>query len=337
MIKRVLTYLLCVCSLHVVAQDIHFSNFYSNTLNITPADAGFFNGRHRFCIAYRDQYRTVAQPYQTFSASYDRKFTKRTMQTMLGYGLLLNFDIAGDANYNTTQVGVPIAQHIPFGNKQFIFSYGILPAIYYNSIDYSNLTWSEQFNGIQYNPDIEITEDFDLNSAIYFDISAGTQLTYKPTKNQNYTIGVAWYNINQPKISFFDDDDVTLRHRFLVHGSAIISATSTFDIVPGVKMQFQGKQHEFHFGCMGIMYFEQATISQAQFGVWFRSKNKDAVIFGLGGRYKGFDIMLDYDLNISTLRTASNLHGAIEVTASYIIEDKNRSKRMTAIHCPHTL
>ena len=319
------------------AQDIHFSNFYTNTLNLNPANAGFFTGSYRFCIAYRDQYRTVAEPYQTLSANFDAKISNRHMQTALGYGLLFNYDMAGDADYTTVQFGIPLAQHIPINGNSLIFSYGLLPAIHYCSLDYSSLTFLEQFEGDRFNPQSEISEDIDMNSRLYFDFSLGTQFLFKPNKQQSYTVGFAFYNLNRPNVSFYKEDGVKLKTRTVICGTANISVTQNIDIVPGIKMQFQGKQHEFHLGGMGIFYLDNPLFSQIQTGLWFRSKNKDAIIFGLGTRYKEFDIMLDYDLNISTLRTASNGHGAFELTISYIFDKANRSKRMTAVRCPHSL
>ncbi len=338
MLKKALTYLILLCSVFLAdAQDIHFSNFYTNTLNLNPAETGFFTGQYRFCLAYRDQYRTVAQPYQTISANFDGKISKRYWNYILGYGLVLNFDKAGDANYNTVQCGIPFAQHINLAGAKIILSYGVMPTIHYNSFDYDELTFSEQFNGNKFDPDIEISEALDMNSQTYINVNAGAQLTYKQDKTHTYTAGYALYNINRPNVSFYNENDVRLRTRSVLHGTAKIGVTNNIDVIPGFKMQFQGKQHEFHFGGMGIFYFDNASISQVQTGVWFRSKNKDAVIFGIGCQYMDFDIMLDYDLNISSLRTASNGHGAFEITISYITAYKNKSRRMNAIRCPHSL
>lgn len=338
MLKKAVTYFICFFALQsVVAQDIHFSNFYTNSLNVNPAETGYFTGQYRFCMAYRDQYRTVANPYQTITANFDGKIQKRYWDYIFGYGLLLNFDVDGDSDYSTFQFGIPLAEHLQFLGKTVIVSYGILPAIYYNSLDYTYLTFQEQFNGTQFNPDREISEAFDINSKMYFDLSAGAQITYKPDKSKSFNTGLAIYNINQPNISFFNEEDVRLRSRFLLHGNAIISVTSNIDVIPGFKMQFQSKQHEFHFGGMSVFNFDKSDISQIQTGIWFRSKNKDAVIFGIGCRYLDFDIMLNYDLNISTLRKASSGHGAFEITLSYITAQHNKSKRRQAIRCPHSL
>lgn len=339
MARYFVTYCFCIIfsMLTIQAQDIHFSNFYTNTLNLNPADAGFFTGKYRFCLAYRDQYRTVADPYQTITANFDRRISNRHMNTMLGYGMILNLDQAGDADYKTVQFGIPLAQHIPLAGKSLLFSYGILPTIVYNSIDYSELTFGEQFDGRQYQSDIAINENFDDNHKTYVNISAGIQTTYRISKEQSYTMGMALYNITSPQISFYDDESARLKKRFVLHSSAIITVSDMIDIIPGFKMQLQGKQQEFHFGGMGLIHTENPMLTQIQLGIWYRSKNKDAVIFGLGGRYLGFEIILDYDLNLSTLRTASNGHGAFEITATYIVDDQNKSKRRSAVRCPHNI
>ena len=338
MFRKIFLYISCFFATQsVVAQDIHFSNFYTNTLNVNPANSGNFIGQYRFCLAYRDQYRTVAQPYQTFTANFDGKYTKRYRKDFMGYGLLFNFVIAGGANYNMVQIGVPITYLFPLASGKIIFSAGIQPSLGYNSIDYSSLAFQEQFDGIQYNPDIEVSENFETNSVLYFDLNAGALAIFKASKKQSYTFGVALFNINRPSISFFDDEEVSLKSRAMLHGSANLSVLSDFDIIPGFKIQFQGKQHEFHFGGMCVKYFDKSAISRIQSGIWYRSKNNDAIILGLGCNYQQFDIMLDYDINISSLKTASNTHGAFEITMSWIVEKNDRNKRMTAIRCPHTL
>ena len=37
-------------------QDMHFSQFYNNPLNLNPAQAGLFDGSHRFTANYRGQW-----------------------------------------------------------------------------------------------------------------------------------------------------------------------------------------------------------------------------------------------------------------------------------------
>ncbi len=338
MFKNVFLYIFCVFATQsLVAQDIHFSNFYTNTLNVNPANTGNFVGKLRFCSAYRDQYRTVAQPYQTFTANFDGKRIKRYRNDFMGYGLLFNFDKSGDANYSTAQIGIPFSYLFPLASGKFILSGGIQPSLFYNSIDYNSLVFQEQYDGIKYNPDIEISENFETNSALYLNLAAGALAIFKASKTQSYTFGVAVFNINRPNISFFDDEAVQLKSRTMLHGTADISVTSDFDVIPGFKIQFQGKQQEYHFGGMCVKYFDKSPISQIQSGIWFRSKNKDAIILGLGCSYQQFDIMLNYDVNISSLRTVSYGQGAFEITVSYIVENSNRNKRMTAIRCPHTL
>ena len=69
MIKR-LKYLLVFALVFsgglVYAQDIHFSQFMHNPLHQNPGNTGFHNGDYRFNAAFRDQWRAVTLPYNTF-------------------------------------------------------------------------------------------------------------------------------------------------------------------------------------------------------------------------------------------------------------------------------
>ena len=74
MVKLVIIISFFLCMVVVSeAQDIHFSDFYSSTLNLNSATTGEFIGNYRYQGVYRWQYGTVTVPYQTFSISADVK------------------------------------------------------------------------------------------------------------------------------------------------------------------------------------------------------------------------------------------------------------------------
>ena len=325
-------------AISLIAQDIHFSNFHTNVLNVNPAFAGYFKGKYRISATYRNQYRTVAVPYQTYSIGFDSKYIRNhSLKNTFGYGFLLNYDVAGDANLKTTQINIPLANHHSLANKKVLFSYSIMPAIIFNSIDFTYLRFPEQFDGTQYDPDILPTENFNTPNTAFFNFSSGLQTTYKHSKNFTYTIGVAGYNLTKPNMSFFDNDEIELHRRLLIHGLAILSIKPQVDVVPAFKMQFQGSQKEFHFGSLFIRYFDNINILSISGGGWFRSRDKDAIILGLGCNYLGYDIICNYDINISNLKQASNGHGAFELTVSNIIFDYKKKRKMSPVKCPSYL
>ncbi|NDE62604.1 MAG: type IX secretion system membrane protein PorP/SprF, partial [Cyclobacteriaceae bacterium] len=68
---------LAICLLSVPclfrAQDIHWSQFNDNPIFQNPANTGEFLGDTRFIGNFKDQWRSVSVPFQTFSVSVDRK------------------------------------------------------------------------------------------------------------------------------------------------------------------------------------------------------------------------------------------------------------------------
>lgn len=336
--KYIYILFLCFYSNFLFAQDIHFSNFHTNVLNLNPAFAGYFKGKQRISLTYRDQYRTVAVPYQTFSVGYDTKYSQKyNLRSSFGYGIILNYDVAGDANLQTIQCNVPIAFQTSFAKKKIYFSYAIMPAIVYNGIDFTYLKFPEQFNGFQYDPNIVPSENFENPHATIFNLGTGFQTTYKHSKDFSYTLGAAAFNITKPNVSFLDNEEIYLTPRFLIHAMGILSVNPELDIIPACKIQYQGSQKEYHFGSLFTRYLDNLNVISISGGGWFRSRDKDALILGLGCNYAGYDILCNYDINISDLKQASNGHGAFELTVSSVFFDFRKKKKMSSIKCPSYL
>ena len=55
----------------VLAQDIHFSQFFHTPLASSPGNIGAFDGDYRVHGIFRQQWRAVTQPYRTFGLGYD--------------------------------------------------------------------------------------------------------------------------------------------------------------------------------------------------------------------------------------------------------------------------
>ena len=64
---------LMMLGLQIRGQDLHFSQFYNNPLNLNPGLTGVFQADQRFAGSYRNQWRAVPVSYTTFSATYDQQ------------------------------------------------------------------------------------------------------------------------------------------------------------------------------------------------------------------------------------------------------------------------
>src|SRR5262245_29118961 len=176
-----LKFALCIicfvyCIIHIApAQDIHFSQFTKSPHNLNPAYTGLFDGDYRFGGIHRNQWKSVAVPYKTFSGYFDMNGSLKEMQnSRLGTGLVVNSDKAGDSEYGTTQAAISTSMiHALGGDSVHFLSAGLQIGFTQQSINYSRLTFDNQFNGDVFDPGLNNGENFSNSKISFFDFSAG--------------------------------------------------------------------------------------------------------------------------------------------------------------------
>ena len=137
-------------SLH--GQDIHYSQFYNSPLNINPALTGVFNGDVRIIGSVRDQWSQVPVPYTTFSGNYDQKYyTKNRDKGFFGFGAIFNYDQAGDARFNTSQLNLT-GSYSYLLNRNNILTGGLLLGFSTEGFDQGAFTWDQYWTGVAVDP-----------------------------------------------------------------------------------------------------------------------------------------------------------------------------------------
>ncbi|MBK8805373.1 MAG: PorP/SprF family type IX secretion system membrane protein [Bacteroidales bacterium] len=320
------------------SQDIHFSDFNISPLNLNHALTGLYRGQIRINALYRDQYRSVAVPYQTFAIGADKaKANIFNSRNALGYGFQINFDQAGDSHFGTYQFMIPLALHHTTYSGKLTLSGAFALSIIHNTIDYTLLRFPNQFDGDKYNEFLSVGENTDKNKITYPSIHTGLNLLLKPNPRRTIMLGLNVSNINKPNYSFYSDKEVNLKRRLLIHGLFRSKITENFDIIPSAKIQFQGTQQEFQFGGIIYQYLNNLQINAINYGLWFRSKDKDAVVLNVGFSIGHIQTSISYDINISSLKKASNGHGAFEIGLIYIYQKNRFNKKIKSIKCPSYL
>jgi len=317
------------------AQDMHFSDFYRSPLNLNPALAGDFDGNWRFSGIYRWQYGTISTPFHTLGLGLDaRKVPRRKRNVALGYGILLNYDIAGDSRFTTWHLGVPLSLHLPLQKAKCFLSLGIMPLLEYNGIDLSGLRFPDQFSGGTFQSTNASSDNVSNTSLTYFNLAAGPNLKYVFSRKVRSSIGCSVFNIVAPRQSFSGDNSSTLSQRFCIHSSTSVRVASNVDIVPNGKFQFQKSHREIQFGCLAIHYIDNLAIPMISYGAWLRSRDYDAIILNAGLSTHNFNLGFSYDINVSDLHVASGGHGAFEISLLYIYKKYNFSHKRKSIKCP---
>ena len=97
------------------SQDIHFSNWQMSPLNLNPANAGMFDGDGRLIFNYRNQWKSVPVPYNTFSFGGDYNLKKSLIKKAVeAVGIIFNHDGSGDGKYKITDFKIPINHKFSF-------------------------------------------------------------------------------------------------------------------------------------------------------------------------------------------------------------------------------
>ncbi|MBP9082336.1 MAG: PorP/SprF family type IX secretion system membrane protein [Bacteroidia bacterium] len=314
----------CLLFLHALtgvnAQDIHFSQFQSSPLNLNPALTGFYNGDYRFIANHRRQWKSVTVPYRTFSGSFDMpvNFFPESKQRY-SLGLLINNDRAGDSELGLTQVGISAGAIRALGRDSIHFlSGGIQFSYVRRSINYSDLTFDEQFTGDGFDPNTGNSENFSGDNQGYFDFGAG--LTYLIRVNDRFKAGagISLQHINRPNDSFFDEG-AKMFPRLQTDLKADFAIATRFDLIPALIFMNQGSFREITGGTS--VRFRLSELPGRNYalylGSWLRAK--DAFIASAGFDYNNLNVGVSYDFNTSDLDRASNGKGGYELSLIYII------------------
>ncbi len=326
-------------ALSLNAQDIHFSQFYMSPLNLNPAMTGVTNCTHRFVVNYRNQWASVlkANAFNTYSASYDQRIPVGRYD-YFGVGGLFWGDRAGELDFATLQgkLALSYAKRMSgYRNRANYLVVGVDGGISQRSIDFLKAQWPEQNNNGVFDPTRSSGETNFNDNFIFGDMAAGLMWYGVSNRYENFYIGGAYHHLNRANQTFFDADsvDVPLYSKFTIHAGGEFRTGSgrgragRLAMLPGAVIFLQGPSMEINAGTSFKFILGNSRVSNQAFqlGIWGRVANKfegtllDAVILSTRFDYDSFGVGFSYDINVSSLRPASNSNGAFEFSFIYKI------------------
>ncbi len=329
--KFLLGFLLCLSAVLVNAQDPHFSQFFASPLTLNPAFTGKFDGEWRLAVNHRNQWPSIPKAYVTSSASFD----KGIMRNKLPEGDVFGIGVSGLSDASA--------------NGQLTLNFGSLSMSYHKALDedgyntigagfqatYSSLTLDEgklTFEDmLRQNGFTGARTDFfaNGNNQSYVDVNAGLLFSGSSNGSNNYYAGVSVYHVNKPKVGF-KDANYLLASRVTVHGGGTIPVSDLLNFNGSVIHQIQAKASETVVG--GALSYnlnnDEVNPSNVFIGSWVRFN--DAIIPYIGLEVNGLRIGASYDVNISSLKTATTSRGGSEFSLIYI----KRKSENKGIPCP---
>jgi len=329
----------------LTAQDIHFSQFNSSPLNLNPALTGVMNCNIRLVGNYRNQWASVlkANAFSTYSVSYDQRIPVGR-NDYFGVGGTFWGDKAGESSFATLQGRLSFSYSKKMSGGRKYGNYLVVGAdagASQRSIDFLALRYGSQHDGAGgFDGTLSSNETFDRNNFLFADVSAGLLWFSVFDEDNNFHVGAAFSHLNRANQSFDTSEFEELFSKFTLHGGGEFLVADRIGLVPGFVTFFQGPSFQFNAGTsLKFLLGKSKRLNQAfQIGAWFRVSNhfrdsiaSDALILSTKFDYEQFSIGFSYDVNVSSLRPASNSNGAFEFSMVY----KICGPEVRNVYCPN--
>ncbi|MBI5372607.1 MAG: PorP/SprF family type IX secretion system membrane protein [Sphingobacteriales bacterium] len=306
----------CFWQVSVLSQDIHFSQFFEAPLWRNPSLAGIFTGDVRVQAVYRDQWNSVTNAYRTGSVNAEYKMPVGKLNDFVTLGMQALYDRAGTIGWTSVHVLPALNYHksLSAENNRYL-SLGFMGGLVQRRFDPSKMTTNSQYdNG-------GLGENLANTKYSYLDGSVG--MSYNSNLNQqpdnNFYLGVAYHHFNRPTQSFYRNNTIELRPKWVFSGGLRFGVSEYAYITLQADHSEQGGFAETMAGVLyGLKLGEDPdhpayTIHAGGFLRW-----NDALVPVVKLDYHPFSVALSYDVNISKLKPSSYGRGGFELSVSYI-------------------
>lgn len=312
---------------NILAQDVHFSQFFNTPVIFNPAATGTGQKNYRLMALYKNQWSSITTPYLTQAASFDVWLMKNKG---LCAGLSVINDKAGDSQMGQTEANFTLSSVQQLGPKNFV-SLGLQAGYNQRSVSMSALKWGNQYNGKTYDSALPTGEPKGSDQFSYVDFAAGAYFMSKPSNEFQLNAGFAAHHLLRPKLTFYPTSDSRLPLKYNLHGSAKYDLRNTnTSLIPSVLFQLQGTSREIIVGSLvkyvlGLdsKYTGMYTSSALYLGTHYRTG--DAIIATVMFDFKKyFTTAVSYDFNLSGLTPASAAKGGMEITIQVPVAYQNQ-------------
>lgn len=302
--------------------DIHFSQFYETSTLRNPALTGVFEDDYKVGAYCRSQWSSITHPYTTGMISAETHVeANQNSDDFFSFGLLGYADKAGSIDQKITGFYPAFSYNKSINpNNNTYLSVGFTGGYVQYSFDPLKTTFNNQYQNGNYNAANPSMETLPNAKMTLLDAGAGVNFNTSRGENNNitYVIGFSGYHFTQPKMSYYQKPGITQNIRW--NGNAAVSAFVNDHISYQVQANYasQGTYQEIMAGGM-VHWTQVATKVTTTFiisgGLYYRYK--DALIPIVKVKYQNMALGVSYDVNVSSLKTASLMQGGYEVTLFY--------------------
>lgn len=302
----------CVLSTTVHGQDAQFSQMENLSQVFNPATTGLFNHKDiSIAAVYRNQWSSLSSSINSFVLSFELPpFNERWgvgayLKNTDEIGIINTFSFIGSASYIITDPR----------NTKFVLSTGLQLGFIYKRINVDNMTFDQQYEAGNFNPDLVSGENFLRENTWMPDVNVGFYYRNINTENNFRPFGgFSVFHVTYPKEQFLDGTVDHLPLRYFFELGAIYEINDLITLKPVVYYQRQREFQQVLINLLGSYSIHKSPY-KVMAGIGYRYQ--DAVIMHLGIEH-GYNIFrFSYDFNVSGLQTYTRNRGAIEFSLIY--------------------
>lgn len=309
----------------ISAQDAHWSMIQWNPIYLNPANTGFADKANRLTGIYRDQWRSIPVPFSTTNVAYDRRVIFNEEKGIrFGLGGSFLYDKSGDGALSQFVPQISAAFGKYFHQNKQVVSLGVQAGVNIKTLDFSQLTFDNQYNGSIYDPSLPNGEVVSGESAVIPVFGFGLNFNTKLKQSGGLDLGASYYNPHTPNYNFLSNSEETLPARLMAYTKADIKigAAKKWELNPGIFFQLQGKNQELLMQTLVSYTFDTKNAPKLSVGPGYRLD--DAVVGYAALKIKDLRIGFAFDGNVSDAKQATSGRGAYEVTLNYEWERKKK-------------
>lgn len=326
---------ICCCGWSV-AQDINFSQFYELPLLRNPALSGFYRGDIRVTSGFRRQWASVTVPFQTMALGVETKFLVSDRSgDYFSVGLQATNDIAGDSRLGKTQVMPAVTYHKILNGEDSYLSLGFIGGLVQQRFDPSRLSFDDQFVNGAYAATNPTQQTFNNSNLSYFDASVGAAYSTTFGYESKMYIGAAYFHLNKPKVAFSREQDISLNPKVVFNVGVNTTVSDLNQLFFYGDFFYQGGSYMGQGGAiLNHSFVEEDEDYKLAMGVGLFYRWNDALVPLIKFDYYNLSLGVSYDVNVSKLKTASQMKGGFELTLSYKNYLNIRSSSSQQSRCP---
>jgi len=307
---------------------------FAHPVDLNPAYAGYIDGKYRISLGYRDQWRSfVESPYTTMGVYGDLKIIPDDRKDdFFGAGFSLITDRTAIYNFNQNILSLYGSFHKALNADigQYI-SAGLNFGIAQRNVSYENITFNDQFNGLdEYS--LGTAENLPANNFAFMDMGLGVRYSSKMSQYSSLSFGFSGDHLQGNSVSFYYNSaevdemlpDSKIDRKYTAYLSMEIASNETVAFLPRLLWQTQGAHQMIAAAGLVKLDITNYDNQAVHFGAGIRlnqtpssSLKPSAAYLLTAFEVKGLLIGLSHDIMLNNLNAGHEGKGAFELSISF--------------------